>query len=177
MVRLGNQLDKERRLQAKKLSDRATGLFNELSPDARNISLDYEAGWRGEQLEAALRSSLERDLQLGSTGSGPHRADLAIGLDSVPARERLSRGEQKVLAAALLLAQGEIMQEAGVVPLMLMDDLSSEFDPTHLGNVMGRALALGCQLWVTGTSAQAYQETGVGNGRLFHVKQGKVLSA
>ena len=91
------------------------------------------------------------------------------------ARERLSRGEQKILSAALLLSQARLMADSGEKPLLLMDDLASEFDAKHLANVMAQGLALEAQLWVTATTLEPYAALGCDEYALFHVEQGKLL--
>ncbi len=45
------------------------------------------------------------DLLRGATAAGPHRGDISLLFADTPARNMLSRGEQKVLAATLLLSQ------------------------------------------------------------------------
>jgi len=176
VVSLGGVLERDRRRHVVALSEAVGPLLEGLSPDLPAVSLTYEPGWRGDDLGEVLRQNLERDLERGSTGSGPHRADLAIRLDGAAARERLSRGEQKILAAALVLTQATIMTAAGNRPLMLMDDLSSEFDRVHLANVLKAAKALGSQAWITGTASGPYLEAGAQDVSMFHVKQGKILA-
>jgi DNA replication and repair protein RecF len=104
------------------------------------------------------------------TMSGPHRADLQLTLGGAPARAILSRGEQKVLAAAMLLTQAELLRASGERPLLLLDDLASEFDLSHFDSVLRRALSMGGQVWVTGTRQAELAEPLT----LFHVEQGLV---
>jgi recombinational DNA repair ATPase RecF len=82
----------------------------------------------------------------------------------------LSRGEQKTLAAALLLTQAELLAGLGEKPVILLDDLASEFDEVQNSRVLDRALKIGGQVWVTGTR----QPAGVTHCALFHVEQGRV---
>ena len=82
----------------------------------------------------------------------------------------LSRGEQKILAAALLLTQAELLASLGEKPVILLDDLASEFDDLHYARVLERALATGAQVWVSGTRQQAATP----QCAMFHVEQGRV---
>lgn len=154
---------------------RAVGLqldrmLSELSSGLESVSLEYQKGWSGDNFREALRRSRERDLERGQTLAGPHRADLALSCGKAAARAVLSRGEQKILAAALLLVQADLLAGDGEKPLMLLDDLASEFDANHYERVLERALSAGGQVWVTGTREQA-----PGPGRaVFHVEQGEV---
>jgi DNA replication and repair protein RecF len=86
------------------------------------------------------------------------------------ARSVLSRGEQKILAAALLLSQAELLAGEKKVPLILLDDLASEFDQEHYESVLNRALQIGGQVWVTGTRTP---EPSYPN-KMFHVEHGEV---
>ena len=86
------------------------------------------------------------------------------------ARNVLSRGEQKILSAALLLAQSEVLAELGEKPIMLLDDLASEFDEEHFQRVLDKTLSYGGQVWVTGT-AEICNDV---DKQVFHVKHGVV---
>ena len=66
----------------------------------------YRRGWNRELTFAeAIRESSSRELRQKTTVVGPHRADLEIQWSDVLARRRVSRGQQKLLASALILAQ------------------------------------------------------------------------
>ena len=119
---------------------------------------------------------MKRDMERGATGPGPHRADIVIYVDEKPARELLSRGEQKALAAAMLLAQADMMAESGEKPVLMLDDLDSEFDARHRDNVLSMGMQTGAQVWVTGTLAEPYLSVGREERSLFHVEQGKITT-
>jgi DNA replication and repair protein RecF len=87
-----------------------------------------------------------------------------------PARNVLSRGEQKMLSAALLFSQAEILAGAGEKPLILLDDLASEFDESHFARVIELALASGCQVWLTGVKKRSFDRA----RKVFHVERGSV---
>ncbi len=80
-----------------------------------------------------LATSLFRDLHLGYTQYGPHRADLLLRLEnSVPAHDVLSQGQQKLLVYALHLAQGQLLkQQTQKQCLYLLDDLPAELDASN----------------------------------------------
>jgi DNA replication and repair protein RecF len=151
-----------------------SGLFRQLltaiSPDINVIELKYRRGWSGGTLEEALEAARTRDLERGMTGPGPHRADLGLMIEGVSARHHLSRGEQKSVAAALLLAQAQSQAAAGDAPLVLLDDLASEFDSMHLNSVMHQAESIGGQVWLTGTTCAVPEKP----HKMFHVEHGVV---
>lgn len=79
-----------------------------------------------------LSSSHEREIFVGSTLWGIHKDDIEIKLNSKNARAFASQGQQRSLALALKLAEGEICKEEfGDYPVFLFDDVLSELDETR----------------------------------------------
>ena len=79
-----------------------------------------------------LSSSYDREILLGSTLYGIHKDDIEIKLNSKNARNFASQGQQRSLALALKLAEGEIcFEEFGDYPVFLFDDVLSELDETR----------------------------------------------
>ncbi len=157
--------------------------FEQLEPEVRRTSellAGAEAvptlyqGWpTGECFEAALAQAWTKDVKTGTTTVGPHRADLRIRLEGHPARDRASRGQQKLIAAALVLSQLRILQRtSGNSGTLLLDDPAAELDSRHLAILMSQVRELGAQLIATTTSSSiAGLET---PGARFHVEQGSV---
>ncbi len=141
------------------------------------VDFEYRAGWNEEQgLLSVLEDGLERDLQYGSTQHGPHRADLKLSYDARRARKLVSRGQQKLLACAMVLAAAETAQAAlGRPVLLLLDDPGAELDREALGRLMGRVVALGSQ--VVATSLDADAPLFPAAARVFHVEHGKLAQA
>ena len=78
---------------------------------------------------AELAERLERDLERGFSGHGPHRDDLSISRERRELRTYGSQGEQRLALLALLLAERSVLEsERGRLPLMLLDDVMSELD-------------------------------------------------
>lgn len=140
------------------------------APELMDVALEFQAGWKGESLLEALLRTRKRDAESGATSQGPHRADVLFTKDEKAVRSVFSRGEQKSLVASLLLKQAELLAGLGEPPLVLLDDLASEFDQQHFASVLQRALACAGQVWVTGTSAPGL----AAEHMVFHVKHGSV---
>lgn len=136
--------------------------------------LQYLRGWTQElSLAEALAASRARDEQRGVTHPGPHRADVAIKLKGRLAREILSRGQQKLVAVAMTLAQLLLVQEATpATPTLLLDDPAAELDRAHLGRFIEQVKRIRCQLVVTALTPDL-QPFGAPD-RLFCVEQGRV---
>lgn len=146
-----------------------------------DIRVRYQAGWDALDDEAALRLRLAEqragDRELGYTRGGPQRADLKLQINGRGAADALSRGQQKVLACALLLAQGQVFaDQTGTRSVYLVDDLPAELDRVHRVR-MGRALAaLPAQVLVTAVQADLVLDGLAAERpvRMFHVEQGRI---
>ena len=103
----------------------------------------------------ALEARLERDLERGSTGLGPHLDDIVLSSSTRDLRSFGSQGEQRLTVLALLLAEAELIAERrGFAPLLLLDDVLSELDPNRRRVLAERVRAVG-QTLVTATDASA----------------------
>jgi len=136
----------------------------------RGISMRFYPGWKEPTLAECLSVGKSRDMEQGLSRHGPHRADLLLERDGRALKSLLSRGEQKNLAASLLLSQAELLRAGGVHPVILLDDLASEFDEHHFNDVLRKALACADQVWVTGVQPSP-PESAAG---VFHVERGRV---
>jgi DNA replication and repair protein RecF len=98
-------------------------------PDARPVTVAYEAPWRAGGLAAALAGSRVEELRRGVCLVGPHRDELVLSISGMPARTHASQGEQRSMALALRLAGhrvvGDTLEEP---PVLLLDDVFSELD-------------------------------------------------
>jgi DNA replication and repair protein RecF len=138
------------------------------------VDLIYSRGWSQDvPLAQALVDSRARDQARGLTHSGPHRADVLVRLNGRPAREVLSRGQQKLVAIAMTLAQIRLLQErTATTPTLLLDDPAAELDGPHLQQFIAEVSRLKCQLVLT--SLQPESDLFGRPERVFHVEQGRV---
>lgn len=140
------------------------------------VELHYLRGWNQEHsLLQALAVSRTRDEARHLTHAGPHRADVAVRLHGRPAREVLSRGQQKLVAVAMTLAQLRLLQATtDTNPTLLLDDPAAELDAEHLERFITQISLLRCQLVVT--SLHAESRLFGSPERTFHMDQGRVES-
>ncbi len=111
--------------------------------------------YQGEPPAAAeLEQRLDRDLERGTTGLGPHLHDIALVADGRDLRRFGSQGEQRLAVLALLLAEAELLSERGAPPLLLLDDVLSELDERRRETLAERIRLVGQSL-VTATAAAA----------------------
>lgn len=172
VIRLGERISEARR-----------AVIEQMQPYWREVvagldcpvgELQYFRGWGMQHsLAEALEASGDRDEAHGLTHAGPHRADLAIRVGGKLAREVLSRGQQKLMAVALTLAQLRLLKDlSGTTPTLLLDDPAAELDAEHLGHFVRQIAPLGCQMVIT----SLHPETAAFGtpDRVFHVEQGRV---
>ena len=102
-----------------------------------------------------LEERVERDLERGTTGAGPHLDDLGVLSQGRDLRAFGSQGEQRLAVLALLLGEAELLEEQrGTRPLLLLDDVLSELDPDRRRILADRLRASG-QALVTSASRNA----------------------
>jgi DNA replication and repair protein RecF len=102
---------------------------------------------------AALDARLDRDLERGVTGLGPHLDDIVVSSGTRELRSFGSQGEQRLAMLALLLGEAELIGERrGFLPLLLLDDVLSELDPGRRRILAARVAHAG-QALITATDA------------------------
>ncbi|MBQ2999309.1 MAG: DNA replication/repair protein RecF [Clostridia bacterium] len=110
--------------------ERPTVVFDGSSGQPEEEYLDREK--TKEKYYALLTSFYDREISAGATLWGIHKDDLDIRLNGKSARIYGSQGQQRSLALALKLAEGEICREEfGDYPVFLFDDVLSELDGTR----------------------------------------------
>lgn len=145
------------------------------APELQEPALRYRPGWpQGSDLQAALASARQRELALGYTLHGPHRADFVVGCRGRQVRHQLSRGQQKLLIVALAAAQMACIALArDDTPIMLLDDLASELGAAYQAQVWALAAQTGGQ-WVVTQLGPSDAPPGV---QMFHVEHGEIRAA
>ena len=172
LARLGEAIAESRRQLLERLEPYWQDAVASLS--GLPVELHYLRGWTQEHsLRDALAASRSRDETRHLTHAGPHRADVSVRLHGKPAREVLSRGQQKLVAVAMTLAQLLLIQSTtGVTPTLLLDDPAAELDGAHLERFIAQISRLRCQLVVT--SLHAESRLFGSPAATFHMDQGRV---
>lgn len=139
------------------------------------LEISYRPGQpAGETLAASLESHRERDRKAGTTQIGPHRAELSLLLDGHKARGWVSRGQQKMVAAALVLGQAQLLAPLwGDRGLLLVDDPAAELDADRCERLLGLIAEMPFQVVVTSLDARSLP--GLAPDATFHVEQGQVV--
>jgi len=141
------------------------------------LTLSYRPGWmRDLSFAEALVQSWPHDQESGATQVGPHRAELTIRLNGLGVKDRISRGQQKLLAAALLMAQVKLFPpDSPVQPSLLLDDPAAELDNQRLTRLIAEVSSQSVQLIVT-TLHPEFSEFGI-PGMQYRIDGGAVRIA
>ena len=119
------------------------------------VVCQYRSGWpkNTDDLLLLMHQNYAKDLQVGHTQYGAHRADIRFKFGPQEAINSLSRGQQKLFVCALLLAQASLHEKVLNEPvIMLIDDLPAELDANHRLKLLELLQVLNIQHFITSTS-------------------------
>ncbi|MCE9621095.1 MAG: DNA replication and repair protein RecF [Actinomycetia bacterium] len=129
---VGDQFGRARAELATRLLPIVSEAYEQLADRPSQIELCYAPQWREPGLAAALAAARANDVRRGVSTVGPHRDDVDLLIGGLPARTHASQGEQRTLALALRLAAHRLVaQLADSSPVLVLDDVLSELDPTR----------------------------------------------
>lgn len=130
LAEVGTALAEARRGLLDRLTPVLGRAYDQVARRPAHVQAGYQAPWLEAGLAAALAAGRRDDLRRGVSLTGPHRDEVILTVDGLPARTHASQGEQRSLALALRLAAHEVVTEAaGSPPVLLLDDVFSELDP------------------------------------------------
>jgi DNA replication and repair protein RecF len=139
------------------------------------IRIRYAPGWSGDRpLLQVLKDERAADIRWGFTQAGPHKGDFALLMNGRPVRAFLSRGQTKVMAYALLLAQASFLATTADPACVLIDDLPSELDSDNRQRLMNYLASLRCQCFITAIHHQDLAVAPADDTAMFHVEHGRV---
>ena len=129
LAQAGEQLGYARATFVARITPMVIEAYEQLAGSATMIELVYEPAWRRSGLAEALSKARAEDVRRQSSTVGPHRDDLELRLNGLPARTHASQGEQRSLALAIKLAAHRLVADkVGSPPVLVLDDVLSELD-------------------------------------------------
>ena len=103
--------------------------------DERDCPIDHTE-WTARLLRA-FADLRGREIHAGSTLVGPHRDDVLVEIDGMPADSFASRAQQRTAALSMRLAEASYLRRAlGDDPVVLLDDVLSELDARRRRGVL-----------------------------------------
>ena len=166
------------------LSPRAAKSFQAIAKGDGELSVTYKPdvlpedvlGDEGRTCEALLELVRRRtalDLERGFSSAGPHTDDLDVELGGRPAKGFASQGQQRAIVLALKIGEIENLREAaGLAPMLLLDDVSSELDPARNAFLMEYLRQCGLQVFLSTTDERLVREAAGPDAWCFCVEKG-----
>jgi DNA replication and repair protein RecF len=150
LVEHGTVLMETRARLVAELSPLAAAAQNAVSGRDEPLTLHYLPA-SGPDLRESMLQAREREMRLRQAVVGPHRDDLQLRLHGMPAADFASEGQQRTIALALKLAQGDLLHtRRSKTPIYLLDDIFGELDPARR-NALLRHLPPHAQKFITTT--------------------------
>ncbi|MEK7321963.1 MAG: DNA replication/repair protein RecF [Pseudomonadota bacterium] len=175
LVRSAQEITRFRTIYLSRLLPHVEHYLAELC-ELEAISLALAPGWRADaDYSDVLRVGQEQDRAFGYTRYGAHRADLIIKTAGKPAKDVVSRGQQKLLICALMLAQATVVNTCNSNPsVLLVDDFASELDPQHRFKLLQLLAELRGQVFMTATERLILPQEFNTELAVFHVEHGEI---
>ncbi len=127
------------------------------------------------KLREIYDNNKKEELLSGSTMYGPHRDDLEflIGEDNV--KMYGSQGQQKLAVLSLKLSELIIFKkQLDEYPILLLDDLFSEFDKEKINNILN-FISDEMQVIITTTDIKNIKKSILENAKIFYVEKGNII--
>jgi len=155
-----------------------TSIIAGLSYAPANLELlELEGSELRRQFLASIRASSEEERRRKMTVVGPHRDDLSVSLDGRDAATYGSQGQARMLSLCLKIIELRVLlEDRGVVPIFLLDDVSSELDEHRNRYLMDYLARVGCQIFLTTTSLSHVRAEAFPEQASFNVSAGQVLA-
>ncbi|HYF34175.1 MAG TPA: hypothetical protein VD994_02705, partial [Prosthecobacter sp.] len=146
----------------------------DISDGTETAALCYRRGFEGGSLSQRLLALRDEEQRTRQTAEGPHRDDVGLTLNELEATAFASEGQQRSLALSLKIGQALVLeQSSGQPPLMMLDDIFGELDPSRRRALI-RLLPPGTQKLVTTTGLDWLREEGMA-GQIYAVEQAKLI--
>ncbi len=168
----GDQFGRARAALVERATPHVADAYGRLAGSTTSVAVTYAPRWRGDGgLAAALAEARADDLRRGVSTVGPHRDDVDLVLNGMPARTHASQGEQRTLALALRLGVHHLVAErTGSTPVLVLDDVLSELDTNRASAVLEMLPAGQIVITTAGTIPPAATPD-----RVIHIANGGII--
>jgi DNA replication and repair protein RecF len=176
LVQAAERVDAYRKTHIDELRPLFSDVLSALAPEL-DVELVYVRGWSAEEpLDKVLGGWGSREVKLGATQAGPHRADVDLRVGDARAAGLLSRGQAKAVASAMMVSQARLLAGAlNQTSVFLIDDVGAELDEGHNARFFQLLDDMDSQILATSTLLPR-GGSGFAGKRMtvFHVEHGRV---
>lgn len=142
---------------------------------ASNVPLEQN---NPEQVQQAFLERIQQrsvaELHQATTLVGPHRDEVELTINQTPARQYGSQGQQRTLVLALKLAELQLIEEVvGEPPLLLLDDVLAELDPSRQNQLLD-AIQDRFQTLITTTHLGSFDSQWLNSSQILSVNAGEI---
>ena len=175
LLTYGRKIIERREKFIGQLNEIIEGIHSKLSGNREKLKIKYAPHVNTDEYEDKLKSSLEKDIKLKMTTTGPHRDDFIFYSNDIDIRVFGSQGQQRTAALSLKLSEIELVKKMTKDnPVLLLDDVLSELDSnrqTYLLNSIG-----GIQTIITCTGLDDFVNNRFEYDKVFRVNNGIVIN-
>lgn len=126
-------------------------------------------------LESMYKENYKQELSAGTTLFGPHRDDYEFYLKNDNLKNKGSQGQQKLSILTIKLAELTLFKkQSGSYPILLLDDVFSEFDKEKIANIL-KFVNEEMQVIITSTDVKQIRKSILDKAKLFNVDNGKII--
>lgn len=174
LIEYGDLLGSVRESVVKDLLPRAAAVQVAISGVKEELGMEYVSGSGGD-MRRALETTYESERRQRQTVAGPHRDEVKLQINGMSAGDYASEGQQRTMALALKLAQGDILRErGGKDPIYLLDDIFGELDSRRRNALMDHLPESSQKLITTTNVDWLRDELDIQSWSRYEVNQGKV---
>lgn len=143
-----------------------------------DVSFELSPGYNRENdLAQQLKNTFEKDVKFGYTSIGPHKSDVKIKTGNRLVEDVFSRGQLKLLLYVIKLLQSILISDHKAMPIMLIDDISSEVDEANLKKIFEfLQSAKDTQFFISSLNRDIadFMTPNENDYGMFHVKHGEI---
>lgn len=178
MASSGARVNKERRFFISKLSELMGANASEIRPELSKMKLKLKCPPEYDSEESfleRLNKDLQKDKAKGFASFGPHLDDFEISVESKNLRNYGSRGQCRIAALCLKLAEFELVSSSGggSEAIVMVDDSTGDLDQRAKDAFYKRVSKAGQVLYAFTSKPD---EEALRNAQKFHINDGKITT-
>ncbi|MDO4792737.1 MAG: DNA replication/repair protein RecF [Filifactor alocis] len=171
LAQFGYEVMDMRRTFLEEICTIAKDIHRTISSGKEELNVEYEANVSASTSQEyldVLRDAKEQDVLKGNTTRGIHRDDIALKIGEMDIRHFGSQGQKRSAAISLKLSEIALMHQLfDEYPIVLLDDIFSELDPSRQKMLL--EYVKDTQVFLTTAEPFEFE------GRVFRVEEGRIV--